>query len=428
MHGFVFVFRLLLSLLLIAGINGCIASSDVRLPGSAGSLPRTYFGMHIHRADTTTPWPVARFGAFRMWDAAVSWEKLEPVPGHWQFERLDKLVSLALSNGVEPLLTLGITPRWAASRPDQPFVYGNGGNSPPREMQDWENYVRTVAIRYKGRIKYYELWNEPTFDEIDKGKGFYAGSARTMVELGRVAYRVIKEIDPNNKLLSPGFTDEGARLDLYLTLGGGDITDIVAHHFYAEQPEFIAGRVEHIRAVMAKHGIADRPLWNTESGYDIPASGGALTAKGPHTDTELGGYIARALVIGAASGLDRFYWYSWERTMLSRWRRDAMVNPAIVAYTQTLRWLNGATVNECTSKDRRQWICELGMGSRKAWMVWNTKETTQWAPPAEWHALQYETLDARLVRLGSGDSVQVGPAPVLVKSDADLWSVSQGSP
>jgi len=402
----------------VAGIG---AYSVDLVPTSRMSVSRTYFGMHIHRADTTTPWPVARFGSWRLWDAAVSWERLEPVKGQWQFQRLDRLVSLAMSNGVEPLLTLGITPRWAASRPDQPFVYGNGGNSAPRDMRDWEDYVRTVALRYKGRIRYYELWNEPTFDELDKGKGFYAGSAQTMVELGRIAYRVIKEVDPDNKLLSPGFTDEGNRLDLYLSLGGKDITDVVAHHFYTEKPEQIAGRVGHIRAVMAKYGIADKPLWNTESGYDIPAAGEALTGKGPKNDMELGGYISRALVIGVAAGLDRFYWYSWERTMSNNWKQGSTANPAVVSYTQTLRWLIGATVNECHSKDRQLWICELGMGSRKGCMVWNAQGTTQWTPPEAWHALQYETLDARLVKLAPGGVIPVGPAPVLVKSDGNLW-------
>jgi hypothetical protein len=28
-------------------------------------------------------------------------------------------------------------------------------------MTDWGNWVRAVVTRYKGRIKYYELWNEP---------------------------------------------------------------------------------------------------------------------------------------------------------------------------------------------------------------------------------------------------------------------------
>lgn len=394
-------------------------------PTHGKAVSRTYFGMHIHRADTTTRWPIAQFGVWRLWDAAVSWERLEPEKGRWDFKRLDNLVALAENRGVEPLLTLGITPRWAASKPDQPFVYGNGGNSPPRDMRDWENYVRAVATRYKGRIRHYELWNEPTFDEIDKGKGFFAGSARTMVELGRVAHRVVKEVDPNNKLLSPGFTDDGARLDLYLNLGGRDITDIVAHHFYAEKPEHLPERVARVRSVMTKHGLAALPLWNTESGYNIPEPGRlAVTHNGPRNDTELAGYISRILVMGIASELDRFYWYSWESTMLSRYPKDVQSSPAIVAYMQTMRWTNGAVLDRCFTQDRDLWVCELRMGTHEARMVWHAREVKPWAPPAAWLAVQYETLDARVVDIKPEDTISIGTAPILVKSSKELWSSS----
>ena len=398
--------------------GGCNASDQRIVPASAKSLERSFFGMHIHRADSTTAWPVANFGSWRLWDAAVSWQLLEPTKGVWRFERLDKLVGLALGNGVEPLLTLGITPRWAASKPDEPFVYGLGGNSRPRDIGDWETYVRTVATRYKGRVRYYELWNEPTFEEIDKGKGFYAGDVDSMVALGRVAYRVLKEIDPENRLLSPGFTDGGARLDLYLKRGGREITDIVAHHFYEARPENIPGVVAAVRAVMARYGLENRPLWDTETGYGITAS----SKDGPVDDTELGGFIARAHVLAAAAGLDRFYYYSWEG-MLERRNKQTMSSPVVTAYTQTLRWLNGVSVKACSSQDRRLWICELSLGQRTAYMVWNTQAVTQWKPPVQWQAVQYETLDARLVKLEPDGEIPVGQAPVLVKSDTGLWSV-----
>lgn len=419
--------RMLLIPGLVAGgislfVNGSSAS-EIRLDGSGAKVADMYFGMHIHRADTTTPWPIARFGAWRFWDAAVSWERLEPAQNAWDFKRLDTLVALAERHGVEPMLTLGITPRWAASRPNELFVYGYGGNSPPRDLRDWEDYVRTVATRYKGRIKYFELWNEPTFDEIDKGKGFYAGSAKTMVELGRIAHRVIKAVDPDNKLISPGFTDEGARLDLYLSLGGKDITDVVAHHFYPEKPELMPGYIGHVRKVMAKHGLSHLPLWNTETGYNIPEPGQLLLShNGPRDDTELGGYIARILVLGVVSGLERFYWYSWETAMLSRGTQSIQATPSIVAYMQTMRWLKGTTVDRCVTRNRNLWICDLRRNGRHARMVWATKDALQWLPPADWNAVQYETLDARAVRLQPGAEIPVGAAPLLVKSDGALWS------
>ena len=398
------------------------SATEIRLEGTGGPIPGTYFGMHIHRADTTTPWPLARFGTWRLWDAAVSWERLEPAQNAWDFKRLDTLVALAGQHGVEPVLTLGITPRWAASRPNEPFIYGKGGNSPPRDMHDWEDYVRTVATRYKGRIQYYELWNEPTFDEIDKSKGFYAGSVQTMVELGRIAHRVIREIDPQNKLIAPGFTDEGGRLDLYLSQGGRDITDVVAHHFYPQKPERMPRHIGIIRAVMAKHGLSHLPLWNTETGYWPPAAGETHNPNWPRNEAELRGFIARILVLGTVSGLDRFYWYSWEKTMLQQVPGAVQSSAAITAYMQTLRWLRGATVSSCHTPDQRLWVCELSRDQRKARMVWSTQESIRWVPPLDWSASHYETLDARAVQMDLGEALMLGPEPVLVKSGALLWS------
>jgi hypothetical protein len=410
-------------MVLLAGGTG---ASEIRITGPGTPVQPAYFGMHIHRADTTTAWPIARFATWRLWDTGVSWERLEPAQDAWDFRRLDALVNLAQQHGVEPMLTLGITPRWAASRPDEKFVYGNGGNSPPRDMHDWEDYVRTVAMRYKGRIRYFELWNEPTFDEIDKGKGFYAGSARTMVELGRIAHRVIKSVDPDNKLISPGFTDEGQRLDLYLRLGGKEITDVVAHHFYPEKPELISDYVGHVRRVMARHGLSNTPLWNTETGYWLEAPGEKNSPNWPHTQSDLAGNLARILVLTAATGVDRLYWYSWEKTMFNGMAKDIQSNSIILAYMQTMRWLRGVKVKSCATQDRRIWICDLESGSRQARMVWSTKGTISWMPPTPWQVRQIETLDARVIPYESGQSLQLGPVPQLIKSDLRLWGAQAG--
>ncbi|MGB9130170.1 MAG: hypothetical protein WCB97_11010 [Thiobacillus sp.] len=414
------------SMVVLGGVFFISGSSatEIRLEGKGNTITRTYFGMHIHRADTTTPWPIARFGTWRFWDAAVSWERLEPAQNAWDFKRLDTLVALAESYSIEPVLTLGITPRWAASRPNEPFVYGYGGNSPPRDMRDWEDYVRTVATRYKGRIQYYELWNEPTFDEIDKGRGFYAGSVQTMVELGRIAHRVIREIDPQNKLVAPGFTDLGGRLDMYLSRGGRDITDVVAHHFYPQKPERMPEHIGLIRGVMAKHGLSHLPLWNTETGYWLPLANETPNPNWPRNHNELSGYIARALILGAVAGLDRFYWYSWETTMLRGDPKSVQTGPAIVSYMQTMRWLDGASVNHCFSRDHI-WMCELQRGKRRAHIVWSSRESVQWVPPMDWRAVQYETLDARAVQLESGEALPIGQVPVLVKRDPLFWTASK---
>ncbi|MDP3420310.1 MAG: hypothetical protein Q8S10_05270, partial [Thiobacillus sp.] len=100
-------------------------------------------------------------------------------------------------------------------------------------------------------------------------------------------------------------------------------------------------------------------------------------------------------------------------------------NGAITAYMQATRWLRGATVQSCTTRDRQLWVCELSLGKRQAHMVWSAKEPMQWHPPADWNAVQYETLGAKVFALAPGISLSLGSAPVLVKSDSMLWSLKQ---
>lgn len=382
---------------------------------TAAAVDASFFGMHIHRAAEGTAWPVSPFGTWRLWDAAVDWASLEPVKGRFNFDRLDRLIALAEQHGVEPVLTLGITPRWAASLPSRPFVYGRGGNSMPRDLADWEDYVRAVATRYRGRLRLYELWNEPTFDEIDTTQGFFAGSVHDMVALARVAHGVLKSVDPASRLISPGFTDEGRRLALYLSAGGAAYTDVVAHHFYAEVPELNGGYVGHVRATMAAQGVADRPLWNTESGYWPQAAVSGENPLTPHTDAEIAAAIVRSQLVLAAQGVTRSYFYSWER-LVDGARRQA-------AFETAQAWLTGARVVGCARQQAdvlSPWVCRLDRGARSAWAVWSPRGARSFDVAAQWQVSHRQGLDGR-VQAQSGATLVIDAQPVLLLRDAQAW-------
>jgi hypothetical protein len=189
------------------------------LTPSTDTIPPTLFGMHIHHIGTYTPWPAVPFGTWRLWDAYVSWPNLEPNKGQWYFDKLDSYVQLAQSHNVEILLPLGLSPTWASARPTEPSGYNAGSAAEPANIEDWKNYVRTVATRYKGRIRYYEIWNEPN-EPL-----FFSGTVDQMVTLAREAYAILKEIDPEVMVVSPsavsGVVDLGTPwLENYLMKGG----------------------------------------------------------------------------------------------------------------------------------------------------------------------------------------------------------------
>lgn len=405
--------------ILLLGMSGFFLANSLfastSIGPTPGPLPAKFFGLHLHRADSTTSWPFVRFGSWRLWDAGIDWRAIEPVRGQWRFEKLDQLMALAEKNGVEPVFVFGVTPQWASARPDEPFVYGAGGAAEPRDLRDWENFVRTVAMRYKGRIKHFELWNEPKYADIESVKeSFYTGTLASLAQLGCSAYRVLKEVDPNNKLLTPGFTGAGDRLDRFLAAGGKSCSDIVAFHFYTSTPEKMLERIHEVKEIMHMHGIADRPLWNTEQGYEIVGPNvkipGDLGFEVRDMETQAA-YIPRALVLAAAAGVERFFFYSWERLLVEKETRPGV---GVSALAMTVRWLEGAKVDSCVTQDAAVWVCSLSRGKYKTWMVWNTVGESNWMVPKDWRVTAFESANGRTGKINNY-TIKIEKTPLLLK-------------
>lgn len=382
-------------------------------------LDRRFFGIHLHRADGTTPWPFVKFGSWRLWDAGVDWGKLEPVSGQWQFDKLDRLMALAAENGVEPLLTLGVTPTWAASRPTEPFVYGAGGASEPRDLADWENYVRQVSTRYKGRLRHLEVWNEPKFSDVEPTKGaFFSGTVKDLVNLACAAKRVAREVDPNIRIVSPGFTGAGDRLERFLKAGGKQCIDVVAFHFYAATPEKMHQRISDVRRIMQQQGVGRLPLWNTEQGYEVVGPRAPVPGPlgfGVADEASEAAYIVRSYALAADADVERFYFYSWERVL------DKSLQPkrSAQAVATAVRWLREARVSGCQASGQL-WVCVVERSDRRAWLVWSTSGTVDWTIPPEWQIQAYEPMEGA-GRVLMESTLPIGMAPVLLKQEALAW-------
>ncbi len=396
--------------------------------GPSQTVTSDFFGMHIHRAANGTAWPGVDFGSWRLWDSYVSWRDLEPSKGQWRFDLLDRLVSMAELRGIAVMLTLGSTPAWASARPAELCSYGRGCAAEPVQLEDWENYVRTVASRYRGRIEAYELWNEVHCTELDdpydaSGKAyFYSGSCAKMIELGRSAYRIIKDIDANAKVASPSmhvYGDWVKRLRLYLEMGGAAYTDLVSFHFYASSPEDALRTISAVHTVMKESGVGDTPVWNTESGFAIrnelyPETATAASAH------DAAGLVARSLVLNAAAGISRFYWYAWDDGIYGLTASGGQQpNEAALAYAAAQRWLTGATIKGCRRHSGKLWSCQLEKEAHRYWVVWCAECNVDWQPPGDWRVSAYQPLLAKDAQRIPERSLPIplGGTPVLLLSE-----------
>lgn len=346
--------------------------------GTPRAVPADYLGMHIHRlvigpADAgrmRTPWPDLRLGALRLWDARTRWADIAPKAGDWRFERLDEYVEAARSRGVKVRYVLGSTPQWASARPLEPCPYGFGCAAEPVRMAHWEEYVRRVAARYKGRIAEYELWNEPRFSDFarDRGtQGFYSGSVADMVEMARIARQVLNEVDPQARLLTPGFVNGPDRLALFLQAGGKQYVDGVAYHFYSADARRFADQVRQVREVMRAQGVAHLPLYNTETGVEAwPADKPRPLGETVRTRAQAAAHVAQFMVLGAAAGLASYDFYSWDGDHYGAVDRGA-VQPVHAALGRVVAWLDGAVFNGC--QDQGGWVACRGERAGQPFVV-----------------------------------------------------------
>jgi hypothetical protein len=388
-------------LLWIPGVALCQELAPPKDP-----IPAAFFGMHMHgivvpRPDhnRVTPWPQVAIQSWRLWDAYVTWRDIEPQRGKWQFETLDNYVDIAEKQKAEIILTLGGSPAWASSAPDQ------SKTAPPKNIEDWKNYVRTVATRYKARIHLYEIWNEPNF------RYFWTGTTQQLVDLSKEAYATLKQVDPSITVVSPSATTEKGLpwLDDFLAKGGGQYADVIGYHLYVDPrpPESMINLAKNIKKTMAAHNVGDLPLWDTEIGWTAP--------KPMPSDEIAAGYIMRAYIIAWASGITRQYWYSWDNHKYGLQVVDAddqTPSAAGRAYAEIEKWLTGGRMTACYSSGSF-WITELSEAhGHPAKIVWNTNGRGTFRLPNKW-------MESRVTDfLGNAQPVKsrqipVGPAPVL---------------
>lgn len=330
-----------------------------------------FFGTHFHRLGhaqgdfPATSWPGAAIGSLRLWDCDTRWADIEPQPGRFEFARLDDAVAQAQAHGANVLLVLGSPPRWAAARPDEYGPYGPGSASEPRELALWDRYVRAVVHRYRGRIAQYELWNEPYFSDLPEDRGqasaFYTGSVSSLVELGRHARAAIRAEDPGAQLLTPGFVGSARRLDLFLKAGGADVVDAVAYHLYADDDAGLVRLQREVRAVMARDGLGAMPLYDTESGFAIPAADSRATT-GAQVLAErrrAAALLARSMILAASLGVERFYQYAWDDGRMGMLLDDGRTTTdSLPAHAAVRRWLLGTTLLGCRGVDDRAVRCD----------------------------------------------------------------------
>ncbi len=392
------------TMLIAAGGSSSAAAPDPTITSRTASS--AFFGMTVLNYQNVIP--RLTFGTARTWDAwpALDWAEANPAAGQYNFAPLNAYIATNLSRNREIVYTFGRTPRWASTSRDATGPYGPGQCAPPT-LSAWDQYVASVVTNAAGRIKYWELWNEP--DQ----RTSYCGDIPSMVTMAQHAYAIIKKIDPSAAVLSPAPSGEtGATwFNSFLKSGGLNTFDVVAFHGYGgAQAERINAIVDDYRRIMSRYNLSALPIWDTECSWGESNIG---------DEAHRAAFLSKYFFLQWSSGVDRVLWYAYDG--LPQWGRlieaTGKLLPSGVAYGESYKWIVGATLTQPCAQDRSgTWTCSITRpGGYHAEILWNSTVSTTINAKAPSQMKYYRDLGGSVNPIVNG-TVPVQNLPILLET------------
>jgi hypothetical protein len=199
------------------------------------------------------------------------WEQIEKEKGVYDWQETDKVFESVLRYGITPFVTIGNGNRIYSGTgkyddPKEAAIYGESPAPPvgsPEEMEAWLNFVEEMINRYKDKIVYWEIWNEPNHQS-------FWGATPNGKDYGRlvkVTADKIRSIQPDAKIIAgataglhPDYNDD------FLSQCDPLNIDIISFHHYSALPENRIYLIDKFQEVLNKYN-PKLEIWQGESGY-----------------------------------------------------------------------------------------------------------------------------------------------------------------
>ncbi|HEY62964.1 MAG TPA: cellulase family glycosylhydrolase [Caldilineae bacterium] len=223
------------------------------------------------------------------------------------WEKYDHIVDLAERYGMELIVRLSNPPAWSRAEGDAAGTY-----APPDNYEDFGDFVAAVVSRYRGRVRYYQIWNEPN---IYPEWGERPVNPEEYAELLKVAYTRAKAVDPNVVIISgalastielgPRDMNDFIFLQRMYDAGAAPYFDVLATQGYGlwsgptdrrMHPRVVNfSRLRYIRDIMVRNGDAHKAIWISEMNWNaIPEDHPASPIYGRYTEEQQARYLILA--------------------------------------------------------------------------------------------------------------------------------------
>jgi hypothetical protein len=275
--------------------------------------PASPFGVTTSgRFDYDMAGQVKDLGAKWMRVVVMPWATLEVTEGSYFWSPLDMWVAQAAEADVELVVTVtgyapGIfspgNPALSGGRIANPWYFSV---SPEAKLRGYENFLREMVRRYRGKVRYWQIDNEVTL------KSFWDAPLEDYIVVLQTAYTTIKGEDPESRVLLAGFATDAVlppeQVQLLLEQGRGyfDILDV---HIY-KPPETadtttMKTTIAFFYEQMQRAGY-ERPLWITETGAPHPCMYRSETEPPPEMQAS---EVVKRYAAALSAGAERVFWF-----------------------------------------------------------------------------------------------------------------------
>lgn len=241
------------------------------------------------------------------------WGFTENKPGVFNWQHFDKAMNALAAAHINAFVTLdGPVPCWAlASQSGGAACTAPQWVAPPPDL--WAKFVTAAVQRYKGQVKYWELWNEPDRDITAPDSTTRLTEYRDKVLIPGA--QAIRQADPNAYVVGPTFaanilgnTNSGpnlqAALSLLFTGDAGTYVDVISLHSYS--PDTALGKIASARTALDAIGLRNKPVWITEDGVISPN-----TASDPSGEQGQAAFLKKEVQQTLVpSGADKVFWFA----------------------------------------------------------------------------------------------------------------------
>lgn len=181
------------------------------------------------------------------------WQRTEREKGVYHFAWLDEIVDNLIARGLIPWMCLCYGNDLYNEEAKE--VFGGVGCVPieTQEQKDaWKNYVKACVEHFKGRVRYFEIWNEPD--------GWFCWKRGVnATELGNFSIdtaKAIKEANPDAYVIGGSvWSSPITFMQEALNTGMGTYIDGISFHEYTYNEQNVTQKVRAIRGLCRMHGI-----------------------------------------------------------------------------------------------------------------------------------------------------------------------------